>query len=152
MPERSETRRRFLKRTALAAGSALVAGGAVERAAAAERRKLHLACNHYPWIVFYRRENRDFNASLDAGLGEVATSGMDGFEPIVNAPDEIDRLAPLLKKHSLEMRSLYVNSVLLDSAEAEKCIAQVLAIAEMAIGGGTLILVTNPSPIRWGGE
>ncbi|NQT14945.1 MAG: sugar phosphate isomerase/epimerase [Planctomycetes bacterium] len=152
MSDRRQTRRRFLKHAAWAAGSAVLVGGSTRLGIAADRAKLHLACNHYPWIVFYRRENQDFNASLDSGLGEVAASGMDGFEPIVNEPDEIDRLAPLLKKHGLEMRSLYVNSVLHDSAEAEKSLAQVLAIAEKAKAVGTRIIVTNPSPIRWGGE
>ena len=66
------------------------------RAAAAESSdKLHMACNQYPWITYYRREQRDFNASLDEGLAEVAKSGIDGFEPIANSPADIDRLAPL---------------------------------------------------------
>lgn len=152
MSDRSETRRRFLKRAAAVAGSALVVGGSTRPSPSADRAKLHLACNHYPWIVFYRRENRNFNASLDSGLAEVAASGMDGFEPIVNGPDDVDRLAPLLEKHGLQMRSLYVNSVLHDSEEAEKSIAHVLAIAEKAKATGTGIIVTNPNPIRWGGD
>jgi len=51
-----------------------------------------------------RRENRDFNASLDSGLAEVARSGVDGIEPIVNTPEDIDQLGPLLAKHGLAMR------------------------------------------------
>ena len=66
---------------------------------------LHLACSEYPWLVFYRREKRDFKQMLNHGLGEAAAAGFDGYEPLVEKVSELDQLAPLLKKHSLEMRS-----------------------------------------------
>ena len=145
------SRRRFIRDVALA-GGALVAGA---EAAAAQRhrtrRTLHLACNQYPWTVFYRRDNRDFNKEPDAGLGELASCGLDGYEPLANSPQEIERLGPLLKKHGLEMRSLYVNSTLHDREKAGESISMVLAIARKAREIGTRIIVTNPSPIRWGG-
>ena len=40
----------------------------------------------------------------------------------------------------------------LDEAEAEKSIEVVAEIAASARKLGTMIVVTNPSPIRWGGE
>jgi inosose dehydratase len=113
--------------------------------------KLHLACNQYPWTVFYARDNRDFNQDLDKGLSEVAASQFDGYEPLANNPQELDRLGPLLKKHSLEMKSLYVNSILHERDKAEASIKSVLAISRKAKNLGTKIIVTNPSPIRWGG-
>ena len=113
--------------------------------------KLHLACNQYPWTVFYARDNRDFNQELDKGLSEVAASRFDGYEPLANNPQELDRLGPLLKKHGLEIRSLYVNSVLHERDKAQASIESVLAIARRAKELGTKIIVTNPSPIRWGG-
>ena len=127
--------------------------GASSAANAAQNRsgKLHLACNQYPWTVFYARDNRDFNRELDKGLSEVAASRFDGYEPLANNPQELDRLGPLLKKHGLEIRSLYVNSVLHERDKAEASIESVLAIARKAKGLGTKIIVTNPSPIRWGG-
>ena len=148
MPKRAVARRDFLRDFSLAAG-ALALGAKSARGNTSA--KLHLASNVYPWTTFYRRENRNFNESLDAGLAEVAKSGADGFEPIANGPDDIDRLAPLLAKHGLEMRSLYVNSLLHESDKATASIDEVLAIAEKAKEVGTRIIVTNPSPIRWGG-
>lgn len=145
------SRRRFIKDLAVAGGSILTGTKAVGAAKRRQVGKLHLACNQYPWTVFYRRENRNFNNELDKGLGEVAASGMDGYEPLANNPQEIDRLRPLLKKHGLQMRSLYVNSVLHERNKADESIKAVLAIAEKAKGIGTKIIVTNPSPIRWGG-
>jgi len=111
-----------------------------------------MATNQYPWFTFFRREGRDFNASLEASLAEVAASGVDGFEPLGTSPEGVDRLVPLLKKHGLEMRSLYVNSVLYDRQRAGASIEQVLAIAGRARRAGARIIVTNPSPIRWGGR
>ena len=145
------SRRDFLQNLGLVGSAMLVSSPFAVSSEGRGTGDLHLAGNQYPWTTFYGREGRDFNADLDAGLGEVAASGVDGYEPLVSEPREIDRLAPLMKKHGLEMRSLYVNSLLHEPARADKSIEEVLAIAEKAKGVGTRIIVTNPSPIRWGG-
>jgi inosose dehydratase len=145
------SRRIFIKDLAVAGGT--LALGANSTASAVQNRggRLHLACNQYPWTVFYARDNRDFSRELDNGLSEVALSGFDGYEPSADNPQEFDRLGPLLKKHGLEMRSLYVNSTLHERDKAQASIESVLAIARRATEFGTKIIVTNPSPIRWGG-
>jgi inosose dehydratase len=112
---------------------------------------LHLATNEYPWGTFYARENRNLAESLDTALGEVAAAGLNGYEPLARSPEDVKRLAPLLRKHGLEMRSLYVNSTLHLADKAARSIDEVLAIAEAAKAAGTRIIVTNPSPIAWGG-
>lgn len=141
------------RRSFLGASVAAIAAGPViqvSRLLGGESTSLHVATNVYPWFTFYRRENRDFNADLDAGLAEVAAAGLNGFEPILNAPEDVDRLAPLLKKHGLELRSFYVNTPLHEAEVAEKSIAHVLSVAEKARAVlGTRIVVTNPSPISW---
>lgn len=145
------SRRRFLGDMAVLGATMATgagAGGSMDRR---KTGKLHLACNQYPWLVFYAREGKDFSASLDSGLAEVAASGMDGYEPLANGPGDVDTLGPLLKKHGLEMRSLYVNSTLHERGQVDKSIERVLAIAEKAKAVGTRIIVTNPSPIQWGG-
>ena len=145
------SRRRFVKDLAIAGGTFAMGAGSAANAGQNRSGKLHLACNQYPWTVFYARDNRDFNQELDKGLSEVAASRFDGYEPLANNPQELDRLGPLLKKHGLEIRSLYVNSALHERDKAEASIESVLAIARKAKGLGTKIIVTNPSPIRWGG-
>ena len=151
MLNNSISRRGFIKDLAIAGGA--IAMGASSAANAGQNRsgRLHLACNQYPWTVFYARDNRDFNQELDKGLSEVAASRFDGYEPLANNPQELDRLGPLLKKHGLEIRSLYVNSALHERDKAQASIESVLAIARRAKELGTKIIVTNPSPIRWGG-
>jgi inosose dehydratase len=145
----SQSRREFLRNTSLAA-AALAATPLT--GAGAEKNNLHLSTNAYSWHVFYQREGRDFGATLAEGLKDVASSGIQGFEPGVGGPEEIRRLIPLLKAQGLEMRSIYVNSSLHDQKEAEQSITQVLAVARELKSIGTRIIVTNPNPIRWGGQ
>jgi len=145
------SRRGFIKDLALAGGALAMGASSATNAGQNRSGKLHLACNQYPWTVFYARDNHDFNQELDKGLGEVAASRFDGYEPLANNPQELDRLGPLLKKHGLEIRSLYVNSILHERDKAQTSIESVLAIARKAKELGTKIIVTNPSPIRWGG-
>ena len=146
------SRRRFIKDLALTGGTLAMGTGSSASAGQNRSGRLHLACNQYPWTVFYARDKRDFNKELDKGLGEVAACLFDGYEPLANNPQELDRLGPLLKKHGLQMRSLYVNSVLHERDNAKTSIEAVLAIARKAKDLGTKIIVTNPSPIRWGGS
>ena len=110
---------------------------------------VHLATNQYPWMTFCQRDNRPF--ALDAVLSDIAASGLNGLEPIVDRPKQVADLAPLLTKSGLEMRSLYVNSTLHLQDAADKSIENVLAVAGEAKRVGTRIIVTNPNPIRWGG-
>lgn len=139
-------RRQFLT----AAAAAVAAQGSVLRAAA-PRDDLHVATNTYPWGTFARRKGGTFPLHTDESLAAVASSGIRGYEPAIKEPAEFDGLGARLKQHGLQMRSLYVNTLLHDPAQAAKSTAEVLAIAKRAVALGTTIVVTNPSPIRWGG-
>jgi len=147
MANQGSSRREFLRDTILATAMT----GAMAAGTKAGSGKLHVACNQYPWGTFYARQKKDFNALLDSGLAEVKASGNDGFEPGVGGLPQIEQMMPLLKKHGLEMRSLYVNSMLHEAGQVDKSTEEVLAAATRAKALGTRIIVTNPSPIRWGG-
>jgi len=151
MSQQKQPRRTFLTTLGCASGTAFLGTRPSYGVTPGVGDKMHIACNEYPWTVFYQTEKRDFNANLEAGLGEVARSGVQGYEPLATSPEQVDHLVSLLKKHNLEMRSLYVNTLLHDPAKAEESIETVLAIAQRASKTGTTIIVTNPSPIRWGG-
>lgn len=138
------------RRTFLAHSAALSASASIVHAAGDNAP--HIATNAYPWMTFYKRRQRNWKEQEEQGLADVAKTGLQGFEPIGESPQHIQRLGPWLKRHALEMRSLYVNSTLHDSKQTENSIDQVLAIAKEAKTLGTRILVTNPSPIRWGGD
>ena len=111
---------------------------------------LHIASNEYSWITFYERQGKDWFADLDASLSEFAKSGIAGYEPSISSPKDLDLLAPLLRKHKLEMRSIYVGCTLHQEQEAKQSLEQVMAIAKAAKPLGVRLIVTNPSPIRWG--
>lgn len=111
----------------------------------------HIATNTYPWGTFAKRAGESWPPHSDTLLERIASTGIRGYEPAIFKLEEFDGLGDRLKKHGLEMRSLYVNTLLHDEAEAERSIESVLAISAAAKELGTRIIVTNPSPIRWGG-
>jgi inosose dehydratase len=119
---------------------------------AARSRRLHIASNEYSWSVFYSRENRNFKEQLDQGLADLVKGDLDGLEPLVESLPDLERLLPLLQKHGLQMRSLYVNSTLHEADQVDASLDLILQIAKKARPAGTRIIVTNPSPIRWGGS
>jgi len=143
-------RRQFLSHSSVTAAGLL---GALRLAAleGGSPKELHLSSNEYSWTVFYKRENRDFKGTLESALPDLTRSSLNGLEPSIEKTEEIDRLGPLLKKNNLEMRSIYVNSSLHQPDRSDKSIGQILTIARKAKEWGTRIIVTNPSPIRWGG-
>lgn len=114
-------------------------------------RQTHIATNTYPWLTFARRAKQEFKPHTDQLLGNIASAGIRGYEPIIVSADEFLGLDQRLNRHGLEMRSIYVNSVLHDPAKVDESTEGVLRIAIEARKLGVSIIVTNPSPIRWGG-
>jgi inosose dehydratase len=111
-----------------------------------------ISANSYNWFTFYGRDNKNWGEDLDACIAEYAKTGLKAYEPGLNGPEDVLKLAPVLKKYQISMPSVYVNSVLHKSDEAAKSISAVLAIADEVKKLGTKIMVTNPTPIRWGGD
>lgn len=111
-----------------------------------------IAANSYNWYTFYGRDNKNWGEDLDACIADFAKTGLKAYEPSFNAPEEVVKLGPVLKKYQIAMPSVYVNSVLHKADEAAKSISTVLAIADEVKKLGTKIMVTNPTPIRWGGN
>ena len=141
---------RISRRAVLSAAAAVVP--AVRGADAPAAAPLHVATNTYPWGTFAGRRGQAFAVHSDAALEAIAASGLTGYEPGVGSAGELDGLGERLRRHSLEMRSIYVNSTLHDDAQAAASIATVRAIAEKAAALGTKLVVTNPSPLQWGGN
>jgi inosose dehydratase len=143
------SRRRFLQQLSFVAAASVWSRGFPANDAG---QKLHLSSNQYTWTVYFARDGRDFGADLEASLQAIAEAGLDGLEPSGSAPAAVTRMGEGLRGQQLEMRSLYVNSTLHESDEADKSIQEILAIAKAARAAGTRIIVTNPNPIQWGGE
>ena len=144
------TRRAFLKSTSALASLAAM-NASIATAFEATGASPHISTNTYPWLTFARREMQDFQLHTNELLADIAQTGISGYEPIVQDAHELEGLGTKLNRHGLEMRSIYVNSVLHDPEKVDESIASVIAIAKAAKPLGTKIVVTNPSPIRWGG-
>lgn len=136
------------RRHFLAASAGLAAASITRAAESAGAESPLIATQTYPWVTFYRREDRKLKMHSDELLAEIASTGIRGYEPIIGGPAEFDGLGERLEKHGLVMRSLYVGSDLHEAEDAEKSIARVLAIGEVAAENGVEIIVSNPSPLR----
>jgi inosose dehydratase len=144
------------RRTLLMVAAQAAAASAIRLPSQAEevspQADWQVATNTYPWTTFAHRQGRPFSLHSDELLGEIASTGITGYEPIIQDPTELTGLQTRLDKHGLQMRSLYVNSLLHDDGKSSASIQQVLSIAEAAKTLGAQIIVTNPEPIRWGGS
>jgi inosose dehydratase len=133
-------------------GVAVVAAAISKSLAQSAPAMPELACNVYPWMTFYQRAGRDLEAEMPAALAELATTGFTSFEPILHDRSSVDTLAELLPQHGLKMRSAYMNSELHHAEKAAASVDHVRDVSAYAKAKlGTDIIVTNPSPISWGG-
>ena len=90
---------------------------------------------------------KDSESSLEA----YQQSGFKGYEPSFANPEDVIKLRSILDEHKIWSKSMYVNSILHEPQLVEKNIADIMAIAIEAKNMGIEILVTNPTPIKWGG-
>jgi inosose dehydratase len=143
------SRRNFLSSLAFAslATPSLLAAKVKE----VKARNLPISCSTYNWVTFYRRQGKEWGKDWEACISEFAQTGIPAIEPSFLHAEEVKTLAPILKKYNILMPSLYVSSLLHKADQAEKSITSVLKIADEAKKlMNTQIVVTNPSPIRWG--
>jgi len=138
-------RRQFLSSLS-AAGSLALVSPALQAAPKAPA----ISCNQYNWITFYERDGKKWMSDPDASMADFLKSGLRAYEPSFNQAEEVRRLAPYIQKYKLEMQSVYVGSTLHREDESQKSIEAMLAIAEAAKPLGTRIIVSNPSPVKWG--
>lgn len=115
------------------------------------RMSLPISCNSYTWFTFYRREGKQWWLDPDICAAEFLKSGLTAIEPSLSSAEEAMKMIAVLKKHNIQLPSIYVNSLLHKTADASKSIDGVLSIAREVKKYGTRIIVTNPSPLQWGG-
>jgi inosose dehydratase len=133
--------------------TALAGVGMLPLFTAFKRKSLSLpiSCNSYTWFTFYRREGKEWWKDPDACATELLKSGLTAIEPSLSSADDATKMVAILRKHKIQMPSVYVNSLMHKAADGSKSIETVLAIAREVKKYDTKIVVTNPSPIQWGG-
>jgi inosose dehydratase len=145
-----QARRKFLQHIA-SVGSSLLIGPGFYRIYSPKPEVL-IACQQYPWHTFFQRESSTWEADLSYSIGQVNASGIKTFEPALASEADANKIKPLLLKHQIQTPSLYVNSELHLLEKVDSSIDQVLRIGKIVKDWGVKIIVTNPSPIRWGGD
>jgi inosose dehydratase len=144
MARQLHDRRKFLADAGLAAAAAVL-GGATVGHAAEPAGKLHVSINQWSVGAIRGRDKQKAKLSFDEELAELAASGINGLEPGLGSADQMGPLAAQLKKHGLELRSIYTGSSVDDPAKVGKELERFVALAKSAKEVGTKIIVTNPS-------
>ncbi|MFT4568419.1 MAG: inosose dehydratase [Saprospiraceae bacterium] len=113
-------------------------------------KKPMIAVQQYTWLSYLRREGITWNEDLDRFCQQLVDSGFSGFEPSFTQSSEVESFKAMLPKFNIWTSSMYVNSTLHDPDQIESSISNALSIAKVAKKMGIKIVVTNPSPIKWG--
>lgn len=111
-----------------------------------------ISSSAYNWFTFYKREGKEWGKDWNACIKDYAQCGLTAIEPSFSTMDEVNALLPVLEKNKIAIPSVYANSVLHKKEEGKKSIEIILSIADSIKNHGTKILVTNPTPLRWGGN
>jgi inosose dehydratase len=111
-----------------------------------------ISSNVYNWFTFYKREGKDWGNDWDACIKEYTQCGLMAIEPSFSTLNDVKALLPVLDKYKISIPSVYANSVLHKKEEGKNSIETIISIAEVIKNHGTKILVTNPTPIKWGGD
>ena len=109
-----------------------------------------IACQHYTWFSFLRREGVSWEEDLDKSFELFLKSGLAVYEPSFKEAGQVPPLQKAVIKKGIGVKSMYVNSTLHEEKEVEKSISHILSIAREVKALGVEIAVTNPSPIQWG--
>jgi len=143
-------RRDFLKTISLMTGATLVSqellSGSLSMLAPEQ-----IACQQYTWYSYFLREGENWLEDAQVSFDAFIKSGLLGYEPSFTNPEEVMPLHTIMEKYKVWTKSMYVNSALHEPELVEQSMADILAIAKKAKQIGIEILVTNPTPIRWGG-
>jgi len=142
-----QNRRRFIRALALS-GTAVYLP--ITSSWSFSDKKPVIACQHYTWFSFLKREGVSWEEDLDKSFALFLKSGLAVYEPSFKDADQVAPLQKAAGRKGIGVKSMYVNSTLHEEKEVEKSISNILLIAREAMDLGVEIVVTNPSPIQWG--
>ena len=142
-------RRIFIKSIALSAGAAFTSRDLFSKPVFSPEIKI--ASQHYTWFTYFKREGKAWMENTEDSFNAFLETGVSGYEPSFNNLDEASELISHYDTYKIWSKSMYVNSVLHEPGLVEQNITDILAIAREARMIGIEILVTNPTPLNWGG-
>jgi inosose dehydratase len=102
----------------------------------------------YVWTQQFQAQNKTLADGLEEALPAIQRAGYPRVELIADflRPDLRAKTLSLLKKHQLEMPTMYAGSTLYEPEAAEKSITEILDLAEALEPAGLRALTTNPNP------
>jgi len=147
---KSRTRREALADVVRLAGGLLTGRSLFSKWAAASPGEYNpiLSVEIYIWIQHFQKEKKSFAEGIEEALAAIRRAGYSRVELSADffRPDARARTFDALKKSSLNMPTMYANSTLHAAAAAEKSVADILAVADVAKPTGLRWIVTNPLP------
>ncbi|MCK5703321.1 MAG: hypothetical protein KAI29_19315, partial [Cyclobacteriaceae bacterium] len=142
-------RRIFIKSIALSAGAAFTSRDLFSKSVFSP--EVEIASQQYTWFTYFKREDKTWMENADDSFKAFLETGVRGYEPTFNNLAEVIEFKSHVDTYNILSKSMYVNSVLHEPGLVEQNITDILAIAREAGMIGIEILVTNPTPLNWGG-
>ena len=142
-------RRIFIKSIALSAGAAFTSRDLFSKSIFIP--EVEIASQQYTWFTYFKREDKTWMENADDSFKAFLETGVRGYEPTFNNLAEVIEFKSHVDTYKILSKSMYVNSVLHEPGLVEQNITDILAIAREARKIGIEILVTNPTPLNWGG-
>jgi len=102
----------------------------------------------YPWSQHYKAGGKKLEENLDDCFAQIKSAGLDVVEGSVTSEAQANLISRLLRKHRLEMPTMYVGATL----HTEQWAKDFESVVNQARWGKTLgakIVVVNPSPVDW---
>jgi inosose dehydratase len=147
---KNQTRREALAGMAALAGGTLLGEGLLPKTTLSSPAGYSpiLSVQIYVWMQHLQSQKKTLEAGVEEALAAIRRAGYrrveltsDFFLPGLRA-----RTLDSLKKHELEMPTIYAAAAMHEAKAAERSIADVLQLAEMVKAIGTQWILTNPSP------
>ena len=147
-----QTRREFLRQTAVVLAVAAIEPLATVRSSATETSsgtatRTLVGSNIYGWGQYAQRDHR--NLDVEEVISALRDTGYDYLETFLDVarPEENGRFADQLRAKGLQPVSLYTGARLHEAGNARETVAKVLLAAKVSQQAGFHVLSCNPDPI-----
>lgn len=148
-----QTRRHFLKTSALSAGALAFAenlfAASPKASSDVAREKILVGSGQYGWGQYYSREGKNINEHFDEMLSAVRDCGYEFLEGFIDLahPENCAKLADQMRAKGLKPVSIYTGAALHQAGKADETIAKLVQAAKICYAAGFSIIDINPAPI-----
>lgn len=116
---------------------------------ATEKNKPSIYLQEYPWRTFMERDGIFWHDDPIKSIQGLMSSPFKNIEPIIDSFEYFKVIRSSIEWSSLDIGSVYFNSVLHEKKNINQRTGQVIEIASFYENIGAKIIVINPSPTSW---